>query len=81
MKAILVREFGGPEVLRLEEVPTPKPAAGQVLVRIYAAGVNPYDTFMRAGTYARATITIHSRIGWRRRRRGSWRRRQKSEAR
>ena len=53
MKAILVREFGGPEVLRLEEVPTPKPAAGQVLVRIHAAGVNPYDTYMRAGTYAR----------------------------
>jgi len=53
MKAILVREFGGPDVLRLEEVPTPKPAAGEVLVRIHAAGVNPYDTYMRAGTYAR----------------------------
>ncbi len=52
MKAILVREFGGPEVLKFEEVPTPKPAAGQVLVRIRAAGVNPYDTYMRAGTYA-----------------------------
>ena len=53
MKAILVREFGGPEVLKLEEVPVPKPAAGEVLVRIHAAGVNPYDTYMRAGTYAR----------------------------
>jgi NADPH2:quinone reductase len=52
MKAILVREFGGPEVLHLEEVPTPRPAAGQVLVRIHGAGVNPYDTYMRAGTYA-----------------------------
>jgi NADPH:quinone reductase len=52
MKAILVREFGGPEVLKLEEVPTPKPGVGQVLVRIHAAGVNPYDTYMRAGTYA-----------------------------
>jgi NADPH2:quinone reductase len=52
MKAIVVHEFGGPEVLKLEEVPTPKPAAGQVLVRIHAAGVNPYDTYMRAGTYA-----------------------------
>ncbi len=52
MKAILVREFGGPEVLKLEEVPTPKPGAGQVLVRIRAAGVNPYDTYMRSGTYA-----------------------------
>jgi NADPH2:quinone reductase len=52
MKAILVHEFGGPEVLKLEEVPTPKPGPGQVLVRIHAAGVNPYDTYMRAGTYA-----------------------------
>lgn len=52
MKAIVVHEFGGPEVLKLEEVPTPKPSAGEVLVRIHAAGVNPYDTYMRAGTYA-----------------------------
>lgn len=52
MKAILVHEFGGPEVLKLEEVPTPKPGAGQVVVRIHAAGVNPYDTYMRAGTYS-----------------------------
>ncbi|HEX2714083.1 MAG TPA: NADPH:quinone reductase [Candidatus Acidoferrales bacterium] len=52
MKAIVVHEFGGPEVLRLEEAPTPRPAAGQVLVRIHGAGVNPYDTYMRNGTYA-----------------------------
>jgi NADPH2:quinone reductase len=52
MKAILVHQFGGPEVLRLEEVPTPKPGPGQVLVRIHAAGVNPYDTYMRSGNYA-----------------------------
>ena len=52
MKAIRVHEFGSPEVLKLEEVATPKPSAGQVLVRIHSAGVNPYDTYMRAGTYA-----------------------------
>jgi len=52
MKAIVVREFGGPEVLKLEEISAPRPAAGQVLVRIHAAGVNPYDTYMRNGTYA-----------------------------
>jgi NADPH2:quinone reductase len=52
MKAIVVDEFGGPEVLRLEDVPTPRPAANQVLVRVRAAGVNPYDTYMRNGTYA-----------------------------
>jgi NADPH2:quinone reductase len=52
MKAIRVHQFGGPEVLKFEEVPTPKPDAGQVLVRVHAVGVNPYDTYMRAGTYA-----------------------------
>jgi NADPH:quinone reductase len=52
MRAIRVDQFGGPEVLKLEEIPTPKPADGQVLVRVRAAGVNPYDTYMRAGTYA-----------------------------
>ena len=52
MKAIRVHGFGGPEVLKLEDVATPKPSDGEVLVRIHAAGVNPYDTYMRAGTYA-----------------------------
>ncbi len=52
MKAIQVHEFGGPEVLKLDEIPTPQPASGQVLVRVHAAGVNPYDTYMRNGTYA-----------------------------
>ena len=52
MKAIRVHQFGGPEVLKLEDVPTPKPAAGQVLVKIRAAGVNPADTYARTGNYA-----------------------------
>ncbi len=51
MKAIQVYEFGGPEVLAVHEVPTPKPGPGEVLVRVRAAGVNPYDTYMRAGAY------------------------------
>jgi NADPH2:quinone reductase len=52
MKAIQVHQFGDPEELKFEEVPTPKPGPGQVLVRVRAAGVNPYDTYMRSGTYA-----------------------------
>ena len=53
MKAIRVNEFGGPEVLRLEEVVTQQPTPGQVLIRMHAIGVNPVETYIRAGTYAR----------------------------
>jgi NADPH2:quinone reductase len=52
MKAIRVDEFGDPEVLRLEEVPRPRPGLGQVVVRMHAIGVNPVETYIRAGTYA-----------------------------
>ena len=51
MKAIRVEEFGGPEVLRLAEVPIPQPGAGQVLVGLRAVGVNPVETYIRSGTY------------------------------
>jgi NADPH2:quinone reductase len=53
MKAIRVHEFGGPEVLKLEDIADPKPGAGQVVVRIGAVGVNPVDTYIRSGAYAR----------------------------
>src|SRR5947208_9797446 len=53
MKAIRVSEFGEPKVLRLEDVPTPRAGPGQVLVRMHAIGVNPVETYIRAGTYAR----------------------------
>jgi NADPH:quinone reductase len=53
MKAIRVHEFGEPDVLRLEEVPTPRRGPGQVLVRMHAVGVNPVETYIRAGKYAR----------------------------
>ena len=53
MKAIVVREFGPPEVMKLEDAPDPTPEPGQVLVRVHAAGVNPVDTYIRAGAYAR----------------------------
>lgn len=53
MQAIRVREFGDPEVMQLEETPDPRPGRGQVVVRVHAVGVNPVDTYIRAGRYAR----------------------------
>ena len=53
MKAIVVREFGPPEVMKLENVPEPVPGPGQVTIRVHAVGVNPVDTYIRAGAYAR----------------------------
>ena len=50
MKAIRVSEYGGPAVLKLEEIPTPQPGPNQVLVRNRAVGVNPVDTYLRTNT-------------------------------
>jgi len=54
MKAIIVREFGEPEVMKIEDLETPVPTGTQVLVRIHAAGVNPVDTYLRTGIHAHA---------------------------
>ena len=51
MKAIRVRQFGDPEVMVVEDVPDLTPGAGQVLVRIHAAGINPVETYIRSGNY------------------------------
>lgn len=53
MKAIRVHEFGGPEVLRYEDAPDPAPGPGQVVVSLRAVGVNPVETYIRTGNYAR----------------------------
>ncbi len=52
MKAILVHEFGPPEVMQLEEAGDLRPGANQVVVIVKAAGVNPMDTYVRSGVYA-----------------------------
>jgi NADPH2:quinone reductase len=52
MQAIRIHEYGGPEVMRLEFIPDPAPGPGQVVVQVKAAGVNPVDTYIRAGMYA-----------------------------
>ncbi len=51
MRAIRVHEFGGPEAMRLEELPSPKPGEGQALVRIEASGLNFIDVYQRTGLY------------------------------
>jgi NADPH:quinone reductase-like Zn-dependent oxidoreductase len=51
MQAVRIHDYGGPEVLVLEEAPRPEPGAGQVLIRLRAAGVNPIDWVMRGGSY------------------------------
>ncbi len=52
MKAIRVHAFGGPEVMKLEEVPDLSAGPGQVVVDVKAAGVNPVESYIRTGTYA-----------------------------
>jgi len=49
VRAVVMREAGGPEVLRLEEVADPQPGAGEVLVRVEAVGINHVDLSRRAG--------------------------------
>ncbi|MGW6834573.1 NADP-dependent oxidoreductase [Streptomyces sp. NPDC054949] len=63
MRAIRIHEHGGPEVLRYDEVPIPRPGPGEVLVRVHAAGVNPPDWYLRNGLTrmpgkAESTVTL-----------------------
>ncbi|HEV2046122.1 MAG TPA: NADP-dependent oxidoreductase [Chthoniobacterales bacterium] len=53
MKAVVVHEYGGPEVLKYEDAPRPEPKENEVLVRVIAAGVNPVDALIRSGKYAK----------------------------
>jgi NADPH:quinone reductase-like Zn-dependent oxidoreductase len=53
MKAVVVHEYGGPEVLKLEDAPRPEPKENEVLVRVIGAGVNPVDALIRSGKYAK----------------------------
>ena len=53
MKGIRVHEFGPPAVMHLEEIADPEPGPGEVVVQVHAAGVNPVDSYIRLGLYAR----------------------------
>ncbi|MEU3770041.1 NADP-dependent oxidoreductase [Amycolatopsis keratiniphila] len=67
MRAVVVRRFGGPEVLEFAEVPVPSPGPGQVRVKVAAAGVNPVDAGTRSGFLTEAGIVPPREvlgIGW-----------------
>ena len=66
MKAIRIHAFGGPEVLQLEDVARPVPAADEILLQVYASGVNPVDWVVREGgnDALRAYLTLPLTLGW-----------------
>jgi NADPH:quinone reductase-like Zn-dependent oxidoreductase len=67
MRAVVVRTYGGPEALEIEELPLPVPGPGQIRIRVRAAAVNPVDVFVRSGTAALAGMLPDRAgvgIGW-----------------
>src|SRR5260370_6398219 len=65
MKAVVMHEYGGPDVLKYEDVPDPVPGEGEVLIRMAAASINPVDLWQRAGTTkASLRVEFPGIIGW-----------------
>jgi NADPH:quinone reductase-like Zn-dependent oxidoreductase len=66
MKAVRIHAFGGPEVLQLEDVARPVPAADEILIQVHASGVNPVDWVVREGgnDALRAYLTLPLTLGW-----------------
>ena len=66
MKAIRINEFGGPEVMKLEEIERPVPAADEILVKLYASGVNPADWVIRNGgnDFLKPILKLPMTLGW-----------------
>src|ERR1700730_19206044 len=56
MKAVVVSEYGGPEVLKYQDAPKPEPKDDEILVRVIAAAVNPVDTYVRQGMFGRHAL-------------------------
>ena len=66
MKAVRIHAFGGPEVLQLEDVARPVPAADEILIQVHASGVNPVDWVVREGgnDALRSFLTLPLTLGW-----------------
>lgn len=65
MKAVRIQAFGGPELLSYEDAPRPEPAAGEVGIRVRAAGVNPFDGKIRSGAFEKAMAhPLPLILGW-----------------
>ncbi len=66
MKAIRINEFGGSDVMKLEEIERPVPAPDEILVKVYASGVNPVDWVVRNGgnDFLRSFLTLPMTLGW-----------------
>jgi len=66
MIAIRINEFGGPEVLKMEDIAVPIPAPDEILVKVYASGVNPVDWAIRKGANIRmrSFLTLPMTLGW-----------------
>jgi len=58
MKAAVVNEYGGPEVLKYQDAPRPEPKEDEILVRVMAAAVNPVDSYVRQGKFLKGTLPM-----------------------
>ena len=66
MKAVRINEFGGTEVLKIQEIERPVPAADEILIKVYASGVNPIDWVVREGgnDFLKPLLKLPMTIGW-----------------
>lgn len=66
MKAMRIHEFGGPEVMKLEDIERPVPAANEILIKVFATGVNPADWVIRNGgnDFLRPMLKLPMTLGW-----------------
>ncbi|GAA2484253.1 alcohol dehydrogenase catalytic domain-containing protein [Winogradskya humida] len=62
MRALVVKRFGGPEVLEVVEAPVPVPGPGEVLVRVAAAAVQPADTMVRTGAMVAFGVAVRAEV-------------------